>query len=129
MRSILFNFLAVTTVLILISFETLNKSTAVDFEFTGNPTSESEVQDVENWKEATITCQGGDEEACRINGVTETYWHIDQVGNKMMNETTPVDDPNDKRMVISTSSYFNMGVRTFYVSYASSFYSIDNKNR
>jgi hypothetical protein len=110
------------------------KLTTADFIFDetlGSRTVLSDIQDPLNYKEATTeSCTGGDEVACRINGVDQNYWHTSN-GVKLLNASSAdFDSGTDAVMSITAGTFHINGTTdTYYVSTASSFSGLDNKQR
>jgi hypothetical protein len=135
MKKYLFGLLAVALAISFSAYTTsANNLTTANFIFDeslGNRNVQSDVNDPFNYREAVSeTCPGGDEVACRINGVDEAYWNTTW-GPKLLNAfVIDFDSQTDALMHISSADFHIQNTSdTYYVTSASSFTTIDNKQR
>ena len=123
MKKYLFGLFAIIIAVGAVAFKTPAKFSTANFQFTGDATVQSQVEDPANWVRLTgsLSCTGGDQKACKITAIDEAYYDANFILNKTA--TFP-----EQVMTIGATSFVGGSSTTYYVSSNASG-SRDNKDQ
>jgi hypothetical protein len=123
MKRYLFGLFALVFACAAVAFTTPKKLATKNFKFIGLTTSQTQVNDGHKWEEvSSLTCTGGDVQACVINTVSDVYYHFDSgAGVDVLNNAADAVGTDLRETITST-----LNGTTYFVATATSG-SIDNK--